>query len=57
MYKEHEWKCSKMGSIQKAPASTVSNTVAYIFLKKRTLVKSVWAEYVKKERVTLNALL
>ena len=46
-----------MGSIQKAPASTVSNTVAYIFLKKRTLVKSVWAEYVKKERVTLNALL
>ena len=45
-----------MGSICKAPASTVSTTIASIFWRKRVLVESVWAEYVKEDRVIVKAL-
>ena len=45
-----------MGPSCKAPESNVSTTVAYIFWHKRALVQSVWAEYVKENRVTVNTL-
>ena len=56
LHKDHSQRCRKMGPICKAPASNVSTTLAYIFLQKRDLVQSVWAEYVKENRVTVNAL-
>ena len=45
-----------MGPSRKAPASNFSTTVACIFWQERALVQSVWAEYVKEDRVNIKAL-
>ena len=54
--KEHVHRCIKMVSSLKSPASNVLTTVACIFCQKRDILKSVWAEYMKKKRVTVKAL-
>ena len=54
--KEHMHKCRKMGSSFRDPLSTVSTTSTSSFWQKRDIVKSVWDEYVKEERVTVKAL-
>ena len=54
--KEHVHRCIKMVSSLKSPASNVLTTVACIFWRKKALVQSVWAEYVKEERVAVKVL-
>ena len=45
-----------MVSSLKSPVSNVLTTAACIFWRKKALVKSVWAEYVKEERVAVKVL-
>ena len=54
--KEYVKRCRKMVPSRKAHTSNVLTTVACIFCQKRDILKSVWAEYMKKKRVTVKAL-